>query len=87
MTDISPGIRPIRAAGGVLWRGPNDGRHGVEVVEVAVVHRSPLRRLEPPPRGKLGRGETDLEAALREVEEETGYRGSPRRSLGSFPTS
>jgi 8-oxo-dGTP pyrophosphatase MutT (NUDIX family) len=71
----------IRAAGGVLWRRwekPN----GDETLEVAVVHR-PRYDDWTLPKGKLAPGETELEAALREVEEETGHRGRRGRSLGT----
>ncbi len=55
----------IRAAGGVVWR-PRAG--GVEVV---LVHRDRYDDWTLP-KGKLDRGETHKEAALREVLEETG---------------
>jgi 8-oxo-dGTP pyrophosphatase MutT (NUDIX family) len=56
---------PVRAAGGiVLRRGPS----GVRLV---VVHR-PRYDDWSLPKGKLLRGESHREAALREVEEETG---------------
>lgn len=35
------------------------------------------------PKGKLVSGESEFDAALREVEEETGHRGLPGRSLGT----
>ena len=58
----------IRAAGGVVWRTGPTGE-----AEVLVVHR-PKYDDWSLPKGKLDPGETDEEAALREVEEETGYR-------------
>jgi 8-oxo-dGTP pyrophosphatase MutT (NUDIX family)/phosphohistidine phosphatase SixA len=70
----------IRAAGGVLWRRALGARTG-EDVEVAVVHR-PRYDDWSLPKGKLDHGETEFEAALREVEEETGHLGRPGRSLG-----
>ena len=66
----------VRAAGGVLWRQA-DGR-----VEVAVVHR-PRYDDWSLPKGKLDAGELDVAAAVREVHEETGFRGVLGRSLGS----
>ena len=58
----------ISAAGGVLLRRDGDGR-----IRVAVIHR-PKYMDWSLPKGKLEEGEGWLEAALREVEEETGYR-------------
>jgi 8-oxo-(d)GTP phosphatase len=55
----------VRAAGGVVWRA---GRAGAEV---ALIHR-PRRGDWSLPKGKLASGESWEEAALREVEEETG---------------
>lgn len=63
---------PVRAAGGVVVRA---GR-------VAVVHR-PRYRDWTLPKGKLGPGEDWAEAALREVEEETGFACELVRELGS----
>jgi 8-oxo-dGTP diphosphatase len=54
-----------RAAGGVLWREVS-GR-----IEVAVIHR-PHREDWSFPKGKLEKGETFEDAALRETLEETG---------------
>lgn len=56
----------VVAAGGVVVRDADGGR-----TEVLVVHR-PHRGDWSLPKGKLERGETPEEAALREVEEETG---------------
>jgi 8-oxo-dGTP diphosphatase len=55
----------VRAAGGIVWRAGERG------VEVALVHR-PAYDDWSFPKGKLMPGEGDQEAALREVEEETG---------------
>jgi 8-oxo-dGTP diphosphatase len=55
----------VNAAGGVVWRRAGDG------VEVLVVHR-PRYDDWSLPKGKLDPGEGFEEAALREVEEETG---------------
>jgi 8-oxo-dGTP diphosphatase len=57
------GVEQVRAAGGVVVR---DGR-------VAVVHR-PKYDDWSLPKGKLDEGESFEDAALREVEEETGLR-------------
>ncbi|MFL6254025.1 MAG: NUDIX hydrolase [Pyrinomonadaceae bacterium] len=55
------------SAGGVVYR-----RSG-EVMEVALISVGEAARWQLP-KGLVGRGETPLEAALREVEEETGLR-------------
>src|SRR5690606_29161221 len=60
---------PIEAAGGVVWRIADDGE-----TEVLVVHR-PVHDDWSFPKGKLEPGEAHLDAAVREVEEETGVRG------------
>jgi len=57
----------IRAAGGIVHRQGDDG------TEVLVVHR-PKYSDWSLPKGKLDPGETLEQAALREVEEETGWR-------------
>jgi 8-oxo-dGTP pyrophosphatase MutT (NUDIX family) len=63
----------VRAAGGVLAR---DGR-------IAVVHR-PKYDDWTLPKGKHERGESDEEAALREVREETGHDAVIERDLGTI---
>jgi 8-oxo-dGTP diphosphatase len=60
-----------------VWRR-NDG----DQVEVAVVHR-PKYDDWSLPKGKLEPGESELEAALREVVEETGLRCEPGQELPS----
>lgn len=75
MTDPAHEIRfEVEAAGGVLWRVV-DG-----VVQVALVHR-PKYGDWTFPKGKLDPGESHERAAIREVEEETGLRGSPGHEL------
>jgi len=72
-----PGGRPslVRAAGGLVLQG--DG----EATEIAIVHR-PKYSDWSLPKGKLDPGETEEQAALREVEEETGFRCRLGRPLG-----
>jgi 8-oxo-dGTP diphosphatase len=65
----------VQAAGGVLWRRSGDD------VEIAVVHR-PRYDDWSLPKGKLDEGETFEDAAVREVEEETGMRCTLGRELG-----
>jgi 8-oxo-(d)GTP phosphatase len=67
----------VRAAGGVITR---EGPNGTEVV---LVHR-PRYDDWSFPKGKLDPGETELEAALREVKEETGLTASPGVDLGAI---
>jgi 8-oxo-dGTP pyrophosphatase MutT (NUDIX family) len=63
----------VLAAGGIVWRETARGP------EVAIVHR-PQHRDWTLPKGKLDPGESWQEAALREVEEETGLHPE----LGEF---
>jgi len=65
----------IRAAGGVLWRHAESG------VIVGVIHR-PQYDDWSLPKGKLAGGESDLEGAVREVLEETGFHVRVGRALG-----
>lgn len=65
----------VAAAGGVLLRRDGDGQ-----TRVAVIHR-PKYMDWSLPKGKLEEGEGWREAALREVEEETGYRCQPGAEL------
>ncbi len=58
----------VRAAGGVVWRLGSSGR-----AEVVVVHR-PKYDDWSLPKGKCDPGESGEVCALREVEEETGWR-------------
>ncbi len=65
----------VFAAGGVVWRPADDG------LEVVLVHR-PRYDDWSLPKGKLDPGESFEEAALREVEEETGLRCELGRLVG-----
>jgi 8-oxo-dGTP diphosphatase len=56
----------ILAGGGIVWRRGEGG-----VVEIVLVHR-PVYDDWSFPKGKLHPGETEAQAALREVQEETG---------------
>src|SRR5215204_6125702 len=66
----------IRAAGGIVYR-QNGG-----ATEVLVVHR-PKYEDWSLPKGKLDPGETLEQAALREVEEETGMRCTLGEHVGT----
>lgn len=75
--DLESNENPeVRAAGGVLLRAAGDG------VEVAVIHR-PKYEDWSLPKGKLDAGEDFEQAAVREVEEETGMRAELESELGS----
>jgi 8-oxo-dGTP pyrophosphatase MutT (NUDIX family) len=67
----------VRAAGGVVLREV-DGE-----TQVVVVHR-PRYDDWSLPKGKSEDGETDEETAIREVEEETGWRAEIETTLPSF---
>lgn len=70
-------VAVIEAAGGVIWRLGEGG-----VVEVLLVHR-PRYDDWSLPKGKLDRGESHQQAAVREVLEETGLRCRAGAELGS----
>jgi 8-oxo-dGTP diphosphatase len=72
-----PAERVVRAAGGIVWRHGEGG-----AVEVVLVYRSVYDDWSFP-KGKLGQGETEAEAALREVQEETGLRCTLGREVGT----
>jgi 8-oxo-dGTP pyrophosphatase MutT (NUDIX family) len=67
----------VRAAGGIVHRRRPDG-----TVEVLVIHR-PEYEDWTLPKGKLDPGETAEQAAVREVEEETGIKASLGAHAGS----
>ena len=67
----------VEAAGGVVWRGDPVSP------QVALVHR-PRYGDWSLPKGKLDHGEHPLLAALREIEEETGFVVRPGRRLASL---
>ncbi len=73
------GSETIRAAGGVLWR--ETATEGGAGVEVAIIHR-PRYDDWTLPKGKLAAGEPEIDGAIREVLEETGYRVRLGRPLG-----
>jgi 8-oxo-dGTP diphosphatase len=77
----APTDRVVPAGGGVVWRARDDG-----TVETAVIHR-PKYDDWSLPKGKLEPGEHALEAAVREVAEETGLTAvAGRRSrTTSYP--
>ena len=66
----------VLAAGGVVWRKNEEGE------EVLLIHR-PKYDDWTLPKGKLDDGEGPEEAAVREVEEETGFRVSRGAELPS----
>ena len=67
---------PILAAGAVLWR-PQDG---TGAPEIATIHR-PRYDDWSLPKGKVDPGETEPVTAVREIEEETGFRAHLGRRL------
>lgn len=65
----------VFAAGGIVWRHNTDGN-----VEFLVVHR-PNYDDWSFPKGKRDRGETNVECAVREIREETGFDVTVGQSL------
>jgi len=74
----TPETTVVRAAGGIVHRGTGGGHH----TEFCIVHR-PEYDDWTLPKGKLTAGETEEEAAVREVLEETGMRCRLGRALGT----
>ena len=70
-------VARVRAAGGLVWRFGTGG------VELALVHR-PAYDDWSFPKGKLSEGESELDAAIREVEEEVGVRCLIGRDVGTI---
>jgi 8-oxo-dGTP pyrophosphatase MutT (NUDIX family) len=69
----------ILAAGGVLWRKAAE----TDALEVALIHRNRYDDWSLP-KGKIEPGETAPVAAVREIEEETGYAAALGRWLTSL---
>src|SRR4051794_27459694 len=64
---VDPDSARVKASGGVVYRRSDDG------IEILLVHR-PRYDDWSLPKGKLDSGESWEDAAIREVEEETGLR-------------
>jgi 8-oxo-dGTP diphosphatase len=67
----------ILASGGIVWRLTGDS------VEILLIHRDRDSDWTLP-KGKLDKGESDLQGALREVQEETGMVCKPGVSIGTM---
>lgn len=81
-----PDVVPVEAAGGVVWRFDplsQSEDSASDKVEIAVVHR-PRRADWSLPKGHLEVGESFLDAAVREVVEETGLRCEVGNDLGEI---
>ncbi len=80
--DVAVVTPLILAAGAVLWR-PHDV---TGTPEIAIIHR-PRYDDWSLPKGKVDPGETEPVAAVREIEEETGFRAHLGRRLAtvSYP--
>ena len=64
---VDPEAAEVKAAGGLVWRRAGD------TIAIAIAHR-PRYDDWSLPKGKLDKGESWEDGALREVEEETGMR-------------
>lgn len=76
----TPSLTPVAeilASGGVVWRLAGDD------LEILLIHRDRYGDWTLP-KGKLDPGESDLEAALREVREETGMVCRPGVPIGTM---
>jgi len=73
-------IATIRAAGGILWRATAEASPE-PAIEVALIHR-PRYDDWTLPKGKLASAESEIDGAIREVLEETGYHVRLGRPLG-----
>jgi 8-oxo-dGTP pyrophosphatase MutT (NUDIX family) len=67
----------VRAGGGIVWRHDQGGP-----IEIVLIHR-PAYDDWSFPKGKLHPGETEAQAALREVQEETGLWCRLGREVGT----
>ena len=67
----------IQAAGGIIWRKEGNDK------KLAVVHRHKHNDWTLP-KGKVNPGESWKKAALREVLEETGFKGKIKKYAGSI---
>lgn len=67
----------------MLWRSAGTDAPGAPKVEVAVIHR-PGYDDWTFPKGKVASGESEIEGAVREVWEETGFRVRVGRALGEI---
>jgi 8-oxo-dGTP diphosphatase len=80
---VTEEVETVRAAGGVVWRrGPGSPTGPAGGIEVLLVHR-PKYDDWSFPKGKLVAGESFLEAAVREVFEETGQRCAVGPEIGT----
>ncbi|MGL4305714.1 MAG: NUDIX hydrolase [Mycobacteriaceae bacterium] len=80
-TSEKPTKSTIFAAGAVLWRWScQKSKHSTAEIEVALIHR-PRYDDWSLPKGKLDPGETGVIAAIREIQEETGFRSHLGRYL------
>jgi 8-oxo-dGTP diphosphatase len=77
VTKTTAKPKVVRAAGGLVWRSGDAGK------ELVLVHR-PAYDDWSFPKGKLNDGESEVQAALREVEEEIGVRCALGRDLGTI---
>lgn len=74
--DADDDDQVIRAAGCLVYRTGSEG------IEVLVVHRPRYDDWDLP-KGKREPDESDLECAIRETEEETGFRGEVETELAA----